>query len=43
VYLVEEKYARHVVELLKRFEGPDLGWYKFRVKTSHVCSNVPGG
>jgi hypothetical protein len=32
VYLVEEKYSRSIVELLKRFEGPDLRWFKFRVE-----------
>jgi hypothetical protein len=32
VYLVEERYSGPVVELLKRFEGPDPRWFKFRVE-----------
>jgi len=35
VYLVKEKYSRSFIELLKRFEGPDLKWFKF--KLMHTC------
>jgi virulence-associated protein VapD len=38
VYLVEEKCSRSIVELLKRFEGPDLRWFKFRVESD--CTRV---
>lgn len=32
VYLVDERCSVPVVELLKRFEGPDLRWFKFKVE-----------
>lgn len=32
VYLVKEKHSGSFIELLKRFEGPDLKWFQFKVK-----------
>ena len=34
VYLVDDAYSREFRELLKRFEGPDLRWYEFKIETS---------
>jgi hypothetical protein len=42
VYLVKEKHSGPFVELLKCLEGPDLKWFRFKVKdrlnTAHVCT-----
>ena len=33
VYLVTEEKSNEFDELLRRFKGPDLNWYKLRVET----------
>ena len=32
VYLMAESYSEALRLLLRRFEGPDLSWYEFRVE-----------
>lgn len=32
VYLVSEIHSREFMDLLKRFEGPELKWQEFRVE-----------
>ena len=33
VYIVEEKHSAEFVEFLRSFEGPGLGWFKFRIES----------
>lgn len=32
VYLVDEEHSHDFRELLRRFEGPELRWYEFRLR-----------
>jgi len=33
VYIIERKYSHELEELLEYFEGPDLSWHTFEIKT----------